>query len=304
MPIICKWCLRKKAIKDGLLRGKQLYYCKNCGRKFTDTTRTNIYDRFIAWGLYNVCKDKWGNNEFTSTKLTANQIAKILSRSPQTVSMWIYKSKPKNVYEKELRKYLETRKNGVDILNLLGLGSENALISDFLWEIITRKPKPKKEITKKELERQERIARQEQEKAFKEQQRQLAINTPITSRKNAIEKLWTLLDCSQRLLFGLRYTDFENRKTGDTFEIQYAIVFAKGKIEAHKGFSIFDKGHPYLHISTTKILEIVEWLKVDTANNRQRLENDYDNSFLDFICVKDNGKFYYPHELKRAQMIL
>lgn len=299
MEIKCKWCLSANIIKDGKLRGKQLYHCKDCGRKFSDMDRTSIYDWFIAWNLRHKCNNKFKKNRYTQTKLTDNQIAKVLSRNYLTVTKWAGSKEPPKVLKPEFLQYLKNREHGGDLLLLLGLKLSSEPMSDFLRGIITRKPKQKKEITKKELERQARIERQEELWKEKQNKKERAINTPISDRKNAIGKLLILFDCSKRLLYGLRYADIEDKNVGDIFEIKYSIHFEKGKTKVVKGISSFDYGHQFLQISSEKILEVIKWLKSDTAYNRQRLGANYDNSYLDFICVNENGKFYYPHELNK-----
>ena len=108
------------------------------------------------------------------------------------------------------------------------------------------------------------------------------------------------MNCSQRKLFGLRYSDIENKDIGDEFQFKYSVNFiSKSNIEIHEGFSFFDLNDMKVYYVTERINEIVQWLKADSENNRQKFGLNYDNTYSDFLCVKDNGKFFYPHELKK-----
>ena len=56
MELCCKRCGSAKQVKNGLMRGKQRYLCKDCGLNFTDTpprgkplARLCCTDRLAGW---------------------------------------------------------------------------------------------------------------------------------------------------------------------------------------------------------------------------------------------------------------
>lgn len=51
----CKHCAEKRYRKDGIVRGKQRYYCKSCGRRFINSDGRKRYSdqqKLAALALY------------------------------------------------------------------------------------------------------------------------------------------------------------------------------------------------------------------------------------------------------------
>ncbi len=81
----CRYCESEKTHKSGIIRGKQRYKCKECGKNFLETDgrskQTTIAKRALAVMLY------------TFSKASYNFLAKkIFHCSPTTVMNWIKKA--------------------------------------------------------------------------------------------------------------------------------------------------------------------------------------------------------------------
>ncbi len=78
MGLCCKRCGSAKQVKNGLMRGKQRYLCKECGLTFTDTPARGkpLALKAAAVLLY-------------VSSLSMNRTAKLLSVSPPTVQAWL-----------------------------------------------------------------------------------------------------------------------------------------------------------------------------------------------------------------------
>ncbi len=81
----CRYCGSEKTHKSGIIRGKQRYKCKDCGKNFLETDerskQTTIAKRALAVMLY------------TFSKASYNFLAKkIFHCSPTTVMNWIKKA--------------------------------------------------------------------------------------------------------------------------------------------------------------------------------------------------------------------
>ena len=81
----CRYCGSESTHKSGIIRGKQRYKCKNCGKNFLETDgrskQTTIAKRALAVMLY------------TFSKASYNFLAKnIFHCSPTTVMNWIKKA--------------------------------------------------------------------------------------------------------------------------------------------------------------------------------------------------------------------
>lgn len=289
----CKRCGKSNIVKNGSRRGKPCFLCKDCGHQFISVVYIKIseqerdYEKCAAILLIK--------------KITLTQTAKLLARKLTTVDYWVGHGKNSlpRIDKKKFIKYLAERENGADILYLLG--KPDAKPSENLLRLLAPAPRRKKSITKKEIENQQRIERENQRAQAIEKQKTLASSTPIIDRKNAIEKLWILLGCSQRLLLSLRYSDLDCKSVGENFTFKCFVEFIDRNynIKILEAVSLFDRNKCSGYVLTEKIKEIVLWLKKDSEKNRQSLGTEYENTYNDFFCVKSNGKFFYPHELKK-----
>src|SRR5919205_634198 len=78
MELCCKRCASAKHVKNGLMRGKQRYLCKDCGLTFTDTPARGkpLAMKAAAVLLY-------------VSGLSMNRTAKLLGVSTPTVQAWL-----------------------------------------------------------------------------------------------------------------------------------------------------------------------------------------------------------------------
>ena len=78
MEVRCKRCGSAKHVKNGLMRGKQRYLCKECGLSFTDTPARGkpLALKAAAVLLY-------------VSGLSMNRIAKLLGVSTPTIQAWL-----------------------------------------------------------------------------------------------------------------------------------------------------------------------------------------------------------------------
>ncbi len=78
MGLSCKRCGSAEHVKNGLMRGKQRYLCKECGLAFTDTPARG---KPLAVKVVAVLLDVSG--------LSMNRIAKLLGVSTPTIQAWL-----------------------------------------------------------------------------------------------------------------------------------------------------------------------------------------------------------------------
>ncbi len=78
MALCCKRCASAKQVKNGLMRGKQRYLCKECGLSFTDTPARGkpLALKAAAVLLY-------------VSGLSMNRTAKLLGVSTPTIQAWL-----------------------------------------------------------------------------------------------------------------------------------------------------------------------------------------------------------------------
>jgi len=78
MELSCKRCGSERQVKNGLMRGKQRYLCKDCGLTFTDTPPRGkpLALKAAAVLLY-------------VSGLSMNRTAKLLGVSTPTVQAWL-----------------------------------------------------------------------------------------------------------------------------------------------------------------------------------------------------------------------
>src|SRR5918998_5677377 len=78
MEVCCKRCESAKYVKNGLMRGKQRYLCKDCGLAFTDTSGRGkpLALKAAAVLLY-------------VSGLSINRTAKLLGVSTATIQAWL-----------------------------------------------------------------------------------------------------------------------------------------------------------------------------------------------------------------------
>src|SRR3954453_13206068 len=78
MGLRCKRCGSEKHVKNGLMRGKQRYLCKDCGLNFTNTPpRGKPLALKAAAVLLSV------------SGLSMNRTAQLLGRSTPTIQAWL-----------------------------------------------------------------------------------------------------------------------------------------------------------------------------------------------------------------------
>ena len=81
----CRYCGSEKTYKSGIIRGKQRYKCKDCGKNFLETDgrskQTTVAKRALTVMLY------------TFSKASYNFLAKkIFHCSPTTIMNWVKKA--------------------------------------------------------------------------------------------------------------------------------------------------------------------------------------------------------------------
>ena len=137
----CKRCGSENIIRYGPRRGKQCYWCKNCGHQFTnEISKYNDFDKYIAICLYYKNTRYKLINKFIKAELRLSHIAKILNAKYSTVDYWVNTGK-KNIEKVELLElieYLKKRENGKDILGLLFPNKVRYQPSETLLKIIKR----------------------------------------------------------------------------------------------------------------------------------------------------------------------
>jgi putative transposase len=132
--MICKYCGSESVVKNGKVKGKQVYMCKACGHRFTkgsDFPKMRTESRIISTSI-----DLY--YEGLSVRKVQTQIEKIFGVhvSQMTVWKWIMK------YSKLVTKFVETLKP-----QLLGIWKvdETAIkckgVQKWFWEIIDEQTK-------------------------------------------------------------------------------------------------------------------------------------------------------------------
>ena len=171
----CKRCGKSNIVKNGSRRGKPCFLCKDCRHQFTRIDYAKISEQERDFEKYAAI--------LLIKKISLTQIAKLLGRKLTTVDYWVGRGKGSlsQIDKKKFIKYLTKRENGSDILYLLG--KPNTKPSENLLKLLTPAPRPRKSITKKEIERRARIERENQRAQAIEKQKEYARSTPITDRK-------------------------------------------------------------------------------------------------------------------------
>lgn len=80
--IKCKRCGSDKTVKNGFIRGKQRYWCKQCGFHFVEGDQRGYDDALL---LKNICKlfQALGTEKYKT-------IAKYLKRDPAQIFRWMH----------------------------------------------------------------------------------------------------------------------------------------------------------------------------------------------------------------------
>lgn len=132
--MVCKYCGSEKVVKNGKLRGKQTYLCKNCGHRIVNPTsfpNMKTESRIIATAI-----DLY--YEGLSVRKVANQIKKIFGVHSSQMSVWNWIMK----YSKLVSEFVETFQP-----HLLGIYKvdETAIkckgLDAWFWEIIDEETK-------------------------------------------------------------------------------------------------------------------------------------------------------------------
>ncbi len=132
--MICKYCGSERLVKNGKLRGKQTYLCKNCGHRIVNPEsfpNMKTESRVIATAI-----DLY--YEGLSVRKVANQVKKIFGVQSSQVSVWNWIMK----YSKLVSEFVETFKP-----QLLGMYKvdETAIkcrgLDAWFWEIIDEQTK-------------------------------------------------------------------------------------------------------------------------------------------------------------------
>jgi transposase-like protein len=98
----CKYCGSEKVTKNGKVKGKQQYICKNCGHQFitaSDFPKMRIKSRIISTSI------DW-YFEGLSVRKIQNQIAKVYGVYVSQVSIWKWVTK----YSTLTKEYVTTLK--------------------------------------------------------------------------------------------------------------------------------------------------------------------------------------------------
>lgn len=132
--MICKYCGSEKLVKNGKVRGKQSYLCKNCGHRIVNPKsfpKMKTESRIIATAI-----DLY--YEGLSVRKVQTQLKKIFGIESSQVSVWNWVMK----YAKLVSKFVETFKP-----QLLGIWKvdETAIkckgVQKWFWEIIDEQTK-------------------------------------------------------------------------------------------------------------------------------------------------------------------
>lgn len=275
----CKICGRELA-KNGIKKGVQYYYCTHCKKSYSGKPHQpnhHIFEEYIARLMYLKCVKR--KNEFTQTLWTVNQIARLLGYHYRDVDKWANNKSLPKISEKELVQYIKERKNGFDILCVLGYCTAPAPSAN-LNTIIHRKERATtpKDSTNFHITESEYLR---------------LVNMPITNRKEAIFILGALLGCRTSEIIGVKYSDIDyNDKT---IFFHRTVTFDKEIEVSEENFLITNRKYPL----TRRMLDVIEWLKTDSERNKQRLGKAYNDSFCNFICVQENGTLFNSFTLNR-----
>ena len=222
----CEKCGKELPI-NSKKNGVQYYYCRNCKMSCSDKPhepKPLNFDAYVARQLVKNCIYK--TNEFTHSKWTKNQIARLLGYRYQDIKNWLKLKNLPTISKKKFENYLENRENGYDILCVLGYRTVDNP-SENLKKIVYRKAREKKDTSHIPKERDVFFHINEPEYLR-------LVNMTITNRKEAIFVLGALLGCRTREILGAKYTDidYENK----TIYFQRAISFEKESTDYEKLF--------------------------------------------------------------------
>lgn len=274
----CEKC-GKELPTNSKKNGVQYYYCRNCKMSCSDKPhepKPLNFDAYVARQLVKNCIYK--TNEFTHSKWTKNQIARLLGYRYQDIKNWLKLKNLPTISKKKFENYLENRENGYDILCVLGYRTADNP-SENLKKIVYRKAREKKDTSHIPKERDVFFHINEPEYLR-------LVNMTITNRKEAIFVLGALLGCRTREILGAKYTDidYENK----TIYFQRAISFEKESVLILEEKSIFTPNKKYP--LTERMLIVIEWLKTNSEQNRQKLGSEFNTKYSDFLCIKENGE--------------
>lgn len=270
----CEKCERELA-KNSVKNGVQYYYCTHCRKSYSipkEKPDWLIYEIYIAQQLHNKCYSQI--NQFTKTKWNINQIARLLGHHYRDIDKWVNKEnkvKECDIDKNKFQEYFRHRENYKDILCVLGYRTaENP--SETILNIITRK---KREIKSKE----------DNKFVLKEDEYLRLVTMPITSRKEAIFVLGALLGCKTSEIIGLKYSDIDYKKK--LIKCRRIVTFGKeikiseeAKQVSHRTYTL-----------TQKMLNIIEWLRNDTKKNAEYFGSEFNNKYVEFLCIDEKGNF-------------
>lgn len=278
----CKGCGRQLA-KNGIKKGVQYYYCTHCKKSYSGNPHKpnhHIFEEYIARLLYLKCVKR--KNKFTQTTWTINQIARFLGHHHRDIDKWAHNKNLTKIRENELIKYLEKRDNGFDILCVLGY-RQTTSPSENLNKIIHRK---KRTANSKDNSCDTGLHITEAEYLR-------LVNLPIENRKEAIFVLGALLGCRTSEIIGAKYGDIDYDKL--TIYFHRAVTFSKQIDISEKNRFITNRTYPL----TQRMLAVIEWLKADSECNKAKFGENYDDNYLGFLCVQENGELYNSFALNK-----
>lgn len=280
----CENC-GKKLAKNGIKNGVQYFYCTHCKKSYSGKPlepKHHIFEEYIASLMFLKCVKR--ENEFTQTKWTINQIARLLGHHHRDIKKWAKNKNLPKISEKQFVKYVTSRENGFDILCVLGY-CKTSTPSDNLNGIVHRKEKA---TTPNDNVRFH----------INESEYLRLVNMPITNRKEAIFILGALLGCRTSEIIGVKYSDIDyNEKT---IYFHRTVTFGKEIEQSENNLFVTYRIYPL----TQRMIKVIEWLKNDNERNKERLGKAYNNGFCDFLCVQENGDLFNSFALnKRTQDI-
>jgi len=132
--MMCKYCGSEKLVKNGKVRGKQTYLCKNCGHRIVNPKsfpNMKTESRVIATAI-----DLY--YEGLSVRKVANQLKKIFGVQSSQVSVWNWIMK----YSKFVTDFVETLKPQlVGIYKVDETAIKTRGLNAWFWEIIDQDTK-------------------------------------------------------------------------------------------------------------------------------------------------------------------
>ncbi len=222
-------------------------------------------------------------NEFTQTKWTINQIARLLGHHHRDIDKWAYKKDLPKINRNEFIKYIENRENGFDILCVLGFCKATAP-SENLNKIIHRKER-------------ERIPKVDTNCHLSEAEYFRLINMPLTNRREAVFVLGALLGCRTSEIIGVKYSDINYIEKTIRFNriVNFEYKKEKGIYVIEQDRLITNRKYPL----TDRMLEVIKWLEIDSERNCQKLGQAFNMQYYDFLCIKENGDFITSFALNK-----